>query len=789
MNYVRFIVLLTFISSIILLNSAHTKTPGEGTYILEVRTGNHSDFRRIVFQGTEAIISKGVVNQKGKEIMVRFSDMHFKVKKTDTEIASSVDKDAVTLFLKDDAMLKTFFLKEPSRLVIDVYPQADRKKQEEERRSPPESKKNEQAVQQKAAEISGGSSLEQKGRKDKDKKATEVNTEAADDTEIHDNAEPNSGTDKIIKDTEHDDVDLIPEKFKAMWTLLESGNFYAVLKEFPAYKPADFGSLASYYYIYAKAHIMAKQYWDAVKYLRLAYIYATGDDMKQQALIQRAGMYRKIGFVYEARADYIVFLRDYPSSPYIEEAHWGLAESLSGIGLFHEAVKHYRKAGPRPEVLFAMGNALQKLGEVGEAGKVYARAMLADKTYPRSSHETYYLMSENMRMSGDLIGAKRQLSFIDSGPYQDNASISLGLIAMNESDTREAVRKFMSASRSRDHTVKVQALFHLSLAHIKEGKFNEAASYLEQIRHNHIDSKMYKDTLLVLSKLYKKQGKVKESVSLLKELVYGKQPPGEAFAELEAIVLDTQEHSSQEELSLVPLWREVGQWLIDETREEFLFKVAKRLRFEGKPFMDLCLWLVNNASQQGRGKAAIDLADYYIGIGNGEMSRHYIDIAKKIMEPGDGMSRVEAKILRAQGEQMAALKKIMTIKEIIKTDLDMMGSIIYGINTPESQDVREAIAFYEKILNGSDWDAENYAMLADILYANNGRSKALKYYRIAHNKNPDDEWATYRVGRNTVMPESGDMFRRLQEEENLFGRLAKSKLMEIALVNKVKEVY
>jgi tetratricopeptide (TPR) repeat protein len=300
---------------------------------------------------------------------------------------------------------------------------------------------------------------------------------------------------------------------------------------------------------------------------------------------------------------------------------------------------------------------------------------------------------------------------------------------------------------------------------------------------------MYKDTLLVLSKLYKKQGKVKASVSLLKELVYGKHPPREAFGELEDIVLETQEKSSKEDITLVPLWNEVGQWLIDETREDFLFKVAKRLRFEGKPFIDLCSWLVSNASQQGRGKAAIYLADYYSGIGNMKVSLHYISIAKREMEPGDEILRVEAKILRAQGQRMAALKKIMMIKEIVKTDLDQMGSIIYGINKPESKDVQEAIAFYEKILNESDWDAEHYTMLADILYENNGRSKSLKYYRIAHNKNPDDKWAMYRVGRNAVMPESGDMFRRLEKEENLFGRLAKTKLMEIALVNKVKEVY
>jgi hypothetical protein len=44
--------------------------------------------------------------------------------------------------------------------------------------------------------------------------------------------------------------------------------------------------------------------------------------------------------------------------------------------------------------------------------------------------------------------------------------------------------------------------------------------------------------------------------------------------------------------------------------------------------------------------------------------------------------------------------------------------------------------------------------MADILYKNEEKSKALKYYRIALKKSPENEWATYRVGYESKAQES-----------------------------------
>jgi tetratricopeptide (TPR) repeat protein len=131
----------------------------------------------------------------------------------------------------------------------------------------------------------------------------------------------------------------------------------------------------------------------------------------------------------------------------------------------------------------------------------------------------------------------------------------------------------------------------------------------------------------------------------------------------------------------------------------------------------------------------------------------------------------------------------MAIKKYEEGDLKQLGNIISGINKSESKELEEAIAFYEKILNESEWDADNYLRLADIMYTNNDRVKSLKYYKIAYQKNPDDEWTIYRMGRGIGTPGSKDMFSRLQKGDTTVSRLSKTRLMEMDLLNKVEEVY
>ena len=754
------------------VNTVSASVHKTNTNTLKIRAGNHPGFLRIVFEGEGKVISKGKVEQKGRDIIASFTDTGFRINGKSLPIAYRMDKDAVIFSLEKKGRLKTFSLKDPDRLVIDVYQDKKRKRKKTKSTTEPETKAENKAEIKAPARVS-----------------EEKNTEPENKTGAADSVEG------------YDDEAYIPEKYRKPWSRLKSGNPYGVLKELPSYKPGDAESMSAYHYLYGEAYSELKKYFPAIEHFRLAYIYASNDKLKEIALLEKADLYQKIKFFYEARADYLIFIRDFPSSEYSEKAHLGLAKSLSAIGLYDEALKHYAKAGKTPEALFGLANTMQRLGKTEDAKKAYDKAMLADKDYPLISPETYFLIGENMRLSGKITEARKQLSSIDFGPFRDNASISLGLIAMEDSDTEEAIKKFKSASRSGDAMLKVKALFNLSLAYIEEGRFEEAISSLEEIRHNYIDSSLYKDTLLLLSRLYRERGDFKESVSLLRQLIYGKEPPPETFNELEKVVLETGERSKEESgdgVRFVALWNEVGPLLIDETREEFLLKVAQKLRHEGRPFLILSSWLVEHGTNRAKVKAAVDLADYYAGVGDMNVSRKYINIAnvanavsaaKDFKESKDDILRVEAKIKHAAGDQKAALEKIRSIRKFRGRDLEQLGDIIYAIKNPDSKDMKEAIAFYEKKLNKSVWDADYYVKLADILYLSNEKTRALRYYRIAYRKNPADEWTAYRVGQGAGMTESKNMFSRLQQGDTMLSRLAKTKLFEMDIMNKVKEVY
>ena len=85
--------------------------------------------------------------------------------------------------------------------------------------------------------------------------------------------------------------------------------------------------------------------------------------------------------------------------------------------------------------------------------------------------------------------------------------------------------------------------------------------------------------------------------------------------------------------------------MLDGSREEFLLKITKSMKHEGKAFLDLCTWLMENASGNTRTIAALNLADYFAGINELNVSAKYLEVAKYSDEFRGDVLRVEAKIL------------------------------------------------------------------------------------------------------------------------------------------------
>jgi len=800
-----------------------------GSSLISLRAGQHPSFYRIVLEGAEEIVSKGHVKQREKDIKISFDDASIDVEKKNTPFAYKTDKGSVVVSLPKKGEMKVFSLKEPSRLVVDVYPLLNGKKAGLAKRKyaslieGPEN--NEAAVSEDVhKETSDGEIISAQQRTPEDDRSVVSGEEGKeksftkpgqaqqrtpeDDRSVvlaekkmektggknykqkESKTKRTENEESVSEHTGLDDI-IVPEKFEELWALLLSGNAIGNLKKLPGIEPEGTEELAFYYYLYGEGYSAGGQYIEAIDHLRLAYIYANSD-LKELALFRRAKVYDMMGLNHEARSNYLVFINEFPESKRIEKAYLGLANCSQKLGFLNEAVQHYEKAGNDAVTLFHKANALQKLERVEEAKKIYDLASKADSSYPMRSFETYYLVGENMRLSGELKKAKEHFTNIQYGPFLDSAKISLGLIAMDEANVKEAGRNFLHASQSKNRDVRVRALFSLAFALLSIGENEEAIEALEEIRFKYFDSDLYKDALLALARLYHKEGKIREAVSVIKELAYGKKPPLETFSELEAIVLDLSEKEKSEgsdELSFLELWNEVDMWLMDESREEFLLRMAKRLRYEGKPFLTLSGWLIENGSSKARVKAAVALADYYIGIGRVALAEAYMTRAIDIEKPGDDALRVRAKILRAKEDYASAVQTIALIKNFGNEDLSFAGNILFDMDKAKSTQIGEAIAFYENKLNELEWGADHYVRLADILYKNGSHGKALKYYRIAYKKDPDDEWIVYRIGRDEGGPQSKKLFERLDKGGSLLGRLSKSKLLEITLLNKIREVY
>jgi tetratricopeptide (TPR) repeat protein len=797
MGYIRRIAPFICALSLIALHASYASSSKDNAYSLKIRTGKHPRYMRVVLEGQEALISKGKVSHDGGDIVVSFTGTGFVVEKSSPQIKYRMDRDSIVFPQSESSKVKSFFLKNPDRLVVDIYKEGKATKKRAKKAAKAESDQKTEAVSntKKEPKVTDEEAAKQvKNTTDETEKKEEVKASKSDP------AERKYVPRKAQSDEMSDIEEHIPESLKQLWALLKSGKSFGLIKLLPSYKPEDDGALAAYHYMYGEAYRNLKKHHKAVDHYRLAYIYASHNTLKELSLIRRAEQYEKAKFYYEARADYLVFVRSFPSSPHLERAYLGLGNSIYEIGFYAEAIKYYEKAGESPEALYGLAKVLQRNERFEAARSVYDRALRVDRDYPVRSPETYYFMGENLRMLGNLKNAKKNLVSVEFGPYRDKAVISLGHIALEEGNIDEAIRKYQSATNSLHEKTKAEGLYHLALAYAGDKRYDDSISCLENIRNNHMDFDVYQDSLLMLARLYRIQGRIRDSLSMLKELVYGDQPPGESFDELEKIVVAASKKTESEEgedIPFVDLWTEIGQWLVDDSREKLLVDITDKLRHQGEPFLKLCSWLVENGSAKAKATAAAEMAEYYAGIGNIVMTEKYLNIANvanavnvredfRILK--ERIVRVEGVVQHLKGDHEGAFEKIVLIENIEGRDLDQLGKIITAMHESGDNDVNKVIEFYERKLNESEWDGDLYLKFADILYTMD-KQGYLKYYRIAYEKIPDDEWAAYRVGRGMSMSESKDMFGKLEKGDTLLGRLAKTRLQEMNLLNKVKEVY
>jgi tetratricopeptide (TPR) repeat protein len=545
--------------------------------------------------------------------------------------------------------------------------------------------------------------------------------------------------------------------------------------------------LSLYHYAYAKATEMSGKQQESLSHYRLAYIYAPDSEMKELTLLERAEAYLMIGLYPEATACFRLFLKQYPNSQYFERVHLGLADSLYHQGRFTESILHYEKSGNSSHALFGKANAYQSMGQIKNAYTLYMSTIEQDREFLKSSQETLYNIAENLRLMGKSNDAKIYYNSIEDPFFKKKSNIGLGLIAIGEANYNAAFKYFRSALDTPNRQLKREALLLLADAYLKEGKKEDARPLLIEIRNKYPYGKEYDTALLMLSRLYRNEGKINESVLLLKELASRRAPSKDAIDEFETLILEAKNKNSDE---LLKLWRVFKHFLLDPSRAEALVEIAKGLRSSGRPFIDLCKWLLENGPNNAKAECSLSLANFYVDIGDAAIASTYL---LRIKGNTDDILRIRAKIYKEKKEDNKAIQEILSIKEVRPNDIVLFSDLL-----EHAKDKDKAVAFCEKSLIQVGAPLKVYIKLADTLYEMGRESDALKFYSIVASLKPENRkdltqddagWTYYMVSKLSQGKNSASLLSGIQAGNNLFSRSAETAVKESDILERMKRVF
>ncbi len=593
---------------------------------------------------------------------------------------------------------------------------------------------------------------------------------------------------------------LLPVKAEPLTNIPKSPAIEKALELVNSKKPADAlkilsactpsaADLSLYHYAYARAYDLSGKHLDSLAHFRLAYIYSRGNDMKELTLFERSEAYFRMQYYPEAAMSFKQFLRDFPNSPHAENAHMELADSLYHQGLFNEALLNYEISGSSTKAVYGRANAYQAMGRLNEAYGLYVSVLGKDREYAGLSPETTYRIAETFRLMGKSSDAKIYYNSIRDPFFKSKADIGLGLIAVEESQFDSARKYFNSALQTSDRGLRREALLHLAEVCSRAGGQEEAKSRLIEIRNKYPYGKEYDAALLMLSRIYKKEGKLNEAVSLMKELASRRYLDRDTVDELEKMMLDAKKEDAGEFLKL---WDSFGHFFMDPQRSKFLLEAAEGLKSSGRPFVDLCTWLIRNGSFDVKSQCSLMLANFYADMGDADKA---FGLIKGIKGKGnkDDVLRVKARIYRENREYQKAMNAVFSIKEMKPEDVLFFADLL-----EPAKNVKKAVKFCEKSLKTTGAPLKVYIKLADALYKMGKESDALKFYKIVASLKPENRkdltqddigWTYYMVlklshGENpTGLPGS------VQKGNSVFSRSAEASLKEADILERIKRVF
>lgn len=553
------------------------------------------------------------------------------------------------------------------------------------------------------------------------------------------------------------------------------------------YQPSK-EELSSYHYTYAKAYELLKHQNDLIAHLRLAYLYSKQDEMKEQILLERAEAYVKIGYHSEATLIFRIFLKNFTSSRYTERVNLGLADSLYRLGLFSEAIESYEKAGDSSKALYGKANSLHVIGKTKEAHELYMAMVKRDRGYVEASQETLYNMGENLRLLREYTAARIHLNTITEIPFKYRAYFSIGLMESDEGHIDTASKFFKSSLNSHEKQLRRKALLHLADFFIKKGREEDAKSVLLEIRNKYPYGKEYDEALYMLSQLYKREGDVRNAISLIKELVFRKSPDKRALDEFEALIFEVEDKDGEEFLRL---WKSVGHWLMQPSRSQSLLKIAKGLRFSGKPYLEICTWLSQYGSEEEKSESNLLIADFYADLGDTTSVMKYLQKIKSRAD-NDVTLRIKAKTYLGNADYQKATQTIFNIKDIQQSDLSLLTGILASV-----KDDQKILRYLEKTLNKSGGPPLAYTTLADRYYEMGKKSDSLKYYQTVISlqqkgveiATDDLRWALYRISVLSPGESSVNALKNIQQGSDPLSRFSMLLLREANISEKMGWIF
>jgi tetratricopeptide (TPR) repeat protein len=540
--------------------------------------------------------------------------------------------------------------------------------------------------------------------------------------------------------------------------------------------------MSAYHYAYARSLVGVKKYYESLGHYRLAYVYASETADQERLLIERADVFAAMGYYPEAAVAYSLFLRKYAKSGYTERAEQGAGDALFKSNEYRRALAHYEKAGTSGRAVMSRANALEAVGRSTEARALYRALIEHESRLVNASPETLYWIGENFRRTGNLKDARVYLELVKDPGLKPKAALGLGRIALEEKNYEAAIMQFAVASASRDRTVREDAVLYRAFAQMQAGKRDEARATLVNLRLKSPYGPAADQAALYLAQLLRKEGRFSESADMLKTLIYRRKPVPAAVDELESMILEAKDRDPK---GFVKLWSEAGPWMLDPSRAATVAAVAKALSREGKPFLDVCAWLVKFGPEDAKSEGRLLLARFYADLGDAATAWSYFKRAK-IKEQTDETKRLKTAIYLANNDLLNAAETIMTLAEPREKDLQLLVQLMPSLRQRE-----KAVNFCERFLRRGASPAV-MTRFADALYVSGNRKKALEYYRAALSTAPgaakaaeetsaDRSWAHYRIASIVGTRSGSDDLRAIQADRSSVGRFAAVELKTLQL--------